>query len=60
MQTPFVLVAGATVFFSIPKSFTSGQQGSDKETIRQKVANIDYIGAVTLVCLLHLTGKLWS
>jgi MFS family permease len=49
MQTPFVLLAGTAVFFSIPKSFVSGPQSPDKETMRQKVAKIDYIGAVTLV-----------
>lgn len=49
MQTPFVLLAGTAVFFSIPKSFASGPQSSDTETIRQKLAKIDYVGAVTLV-----------
>ena len=49
MQTPFAFLAGAAVFFSIPKSFVSGPQSSDKETIRQKVAKIDYVGAVALV-----------
>jgi len=49
MQSPFTLLAGTAVFFSIPRSFVSGSQGSEKETIRQKVAKIDYLGAVTLV-----------
>ena len=49
MQTPFAFLAGTAVFFSIPKSFVSGPQSSDMETIRQKVAKIDYVGAVTLV-----------
>jgi hypothetical protein len=49
MQAPFASVAGIAVFFSIPKSFVSGPQSSDKETVRQKVAKIDYFGAITLV-----------
>jgi MFS family permease len=50
MQTPFAFLAGTAVFFSIPKSFVSGPRSSDTETIRQKVAKIDYVGAITLVC----------
>lgn len=56
MQTPFASLAGTVVFFSIPKSFVSGPEGSDKETISQKVVKIDYIGAATLVMPFTLTG----
>lgn len=51
MQTPFTFLAGITLFFSIPKSFVSGPRSSDKETLRQKMAKVDYVGAVTLVIL---------
>jgi len=47
-QTPLGLVAGLGVFFSIPKSFVTGPQGSDKLSLGTKLARIDYLGAVTL------------
>lgn len=47
MQSPLVLLGGICIYFSIPLSFTTGKK-SDL-TLRQKLARIDYLGAVTLV-----------
>jgi hypothetical protein len=47
-QTPLALASGVAIFFSIPKSFVTGLQESNKETPKQKLASIDYLGAVTL------------
>jgi hypothetical protein len=42
-------VAAAGLFFSIPKSFTSGKQDGTEDTIASKLAKVDYIGAIALV-----------
>jgi hypothetical protein len=42
-------VAGIGIFFSIPKSFTSGQKDIGDLSISQKLAKIDYLGAALLV-----------
>jgi hypothetical protein len=43
------ILAGFAVYFSIPKSFVSGPQGGPKETLGEKLAKVDYLGAVSLV-----------
>lgn len=44
-------MAGVGIFFSIPKSFTSGSDNATAtdKTFAQKLAGIDYVGAITLV-----------
>ena len=49
MQTPLSLGAGICIYFSIPKSFTTSISGPKKQSIRQKLARIDYAGALLLV-----------
>lgn len=49
IQCPLALVAGVGIFFSIPKSFTSGKHSNAEGSIRAKLAKIDYLGAFTLV-----------
>jgi MFS family permease len=51
IQAPLALVAGVAIFLCIPRSFTSGQNGTGKQSIMAKLASIDYLGAVTLVSL---------
>lgn len=53
IQSPLALVFGTGIFFSIPTHFTSGQK-DDGSSVRQKLARIDYLGAVTLVRPLSL------
>jgi len=50
IQGPLSLISGLGVFFSIPKTFTGGEEGEG--SIRVKLARIDYLGAFTLVCFL--------
>jgi hypothetical protein len=54
-QGPLGLIFGIGIFFSIPKSFTSGQKGAGEGTIMAKLSRIDYLGAVTLVHTLSLS-----
>ena len=43
-------LAGVGIFFSIPKSFTSGGPRSLKfKSLSEKLSEVDYLGAVTLV-----------
>ena len=51
MQTPLALVAGLCLFFSIPKTFTAGTVSLDKQSLGQKLARVDYAGAILLVKL---------
>ena len=58
IQTPLAIMAGIGIFFSIPKSFTSGYKEGGPQSIATKLAKIDYLGAVTLVgaffpCYIH-------
>lgn len=48
IQGPLSLISGFGVFFSIPKTFTGGDEGEG--SISAKLARIDYLGAFTLVC----------
>ncbi len=48
VQTPLALVFGTGIFFSIPKSFISGQENG-QGSIAAKLGRIDYLGAVALV-----------
>ncbi|KAH6674209.1 major facilitator superfamily domain-containing protein [Halenospora varia] len=62
IQSPFAVVAGLGIFFSIPKTFTSGSKDAGLDTIRQKLAKIDYLGAVILTLSLSsfLFGLSWA
>jgi MFS family permease len=48
-QSPLSIIFGVGIFFSIPKSFTSGQKGDGEGSIFAKLAKIDYLGAIALV-----------
>lgn len=48
VQTPFALIFGTGIFFSIPRSFTSGQEDG-QGSIAAKLRRIDYLGAISLV-----------
>jgi len=50
IQGPLSLISGMGVFFSIPKTFTGGEEVEG--SISAKLARIDYLGAFTLVCFL--------
>ncbi|KAK8045066.1 hypothetical protein PG993_005090 [Apiospora rasikravindrae] len=53
IQVPAGLIAGLGVYFAIPKSFSSGQDG--KETsVKEKLKKIDYLGAVVLTSTIVL------
>jgi MFS family permease len=54
IQGPLSLISGMGVFFSIPTTFTGGEEGEG--TISAKLARIDYLGAFTLVCFLLSVG----
>ncbi|TVY73222.1 MFS thioclapurine efflux transporter tcpA, partial [Lachnellula suecica] len=54
IQTPLAVIAGTGIFFSIPKSFTSGQKDVGDQSIAAKLAKIDYLGAATLTTCLVL------
>lgn len=47
IQGPLSLISGFGIFFSIPKTFTGGEEGEG--SISAKLARIDYLGAFTLV-----------
>ena len=50
MQAPFSVAGGLGLFFSIPKTFTSGQGVVDKgDSVGAKLKRIDYFGAVLMV-----------
>jgi MFS family permease len=49
IQTPLAFAAGVCIFFSVPSTFTGGLVSIEKQTILQKLARIDYLGAVLLV-----------
>jgi hypothetical protein len=51
IQSPLALTFGVGIFFSIPSHFTSGQK-DDGSFILDKLARVDYLGAITLVRLL--------
>lgn len=52
IQSPLALVAGLGVFFSIPKSFRSGQKEAGEVSVLSKLAKIDYLGALLLIATL--------
>jgi hypothetical protein len=49
IQSPLAVIAGIGIFFSIPKSFTGGQKHIGDLSVSQKLAKVDYLGAVLLV-----------
>ncbi|KAM0287232.1 hypothetical protein ACHAQH_000546 [Verticillium albo-atrum] len=53
IQAPVALAAGLGVFFSLPSSFKSGHESSEK-SIREKLARIDYAGSLVLVLTIIL------
>ncbi|KAK8017946.1 hypothetical protein PG991_007136 [Apiospora marii] len=53
IQVPAGLVAGLGVYFAIPKSFSSGQDGKEA-SIKEKLKKIDYLGAVVLTSTIVL------
>ncbi|KAG0646912.1 Efflux pump [Hyphodiscus hymeniophilus] len=48
VQSPLALIFGVALFFSIPKSFTSGHKNAGEGSIGAKLARIDYLGAFLL------------
>lgn len=48
MQVPLGICAAIGVYFSIPKSFTSGNHGKEG-SMYSKLKRIDYLGAFILV-----------
>ncbi|KAK8014639.1 Major facilitator superfamily transporter [Apiospora arundinis] len=55
IQVPAGIIAGLGVYFAIPKSFSSGQNGKEA-TIKEKLKKIDYLGAIVL----HYSSFLYS
>ncbi|KAK8116191.1 major facilitator superfamily transporter [Apiospora sp. TS-2023a] len=55
IQVPAGLVAGLGVYFAIPKSFSSGQDGKE-ESVKEKLKKIDYLGAV--ICSQALSAQI--
>ncbi|RAL66107.1 hypothetical protein DID88_005764 [Monilinia fructigena] len=53
-QSPLAIVSGIGVYFSIPKSFTSGQKSVGGGSISSKLAEIDYFGSLFLVTTIIL------
>ena len=49
MQSPLTIAAGFCIFFSIPRTFSASTSTFDKQTLRQKLARVDYLGAILLV-----------
>ena len=49
IQTPLAIMAGVSVYLSIPASFSSGDRSKKDEKLSTKLASIDYIGALLLV-----------
>ncbi|EEY14354.1 conserved hypothetical protein [Verticillium alfalfae VaMs.102] len=53
IQAPIALAAGLGVFLSLPSSFKSGHKSSEKP-VREKLARIDYAGALVLMLTIVL------
>ncbi|KAK8069480.1 Major facilitator superfamily transporter [Apiospora phragmitis] len=53
IQVPAGLIAGLGVYFAIPRSFSYGQDGKETST-KEKLKNIDYLGAVVLTSTIVL------
>lgn len=49
LQTPLAVVAGAALWLAIPSHFSAGR-GNNRDNIWKKLASLDYLGAVMLVC----------
>ncbi|RFU25288.1 hypothetical protein B7463_g11051, partial [Scytalidium lignicola] len=54
IQSPLAIMAGIGIFFSIPKSFTSGPKSSTDRPLTAKLAGIDYLGAISLTASIVL------
>ncbi|MCJ1438454.1 hypothetical protein MMC27_007844 [Xylographa pallens] len=54
MQSPLAIAAGLCIFFSMPKTFTTSTTTLDKQTLWQKLARVDYLGAILLTSSLTL------
>ncbi|QSZ36515.1 hypothetical protein DSL72_006395 [Monilinia vaccinii-corymbosi] len=48
-QSPLAIISGIGIYFSIPRTFTSGQKGVGGGSIAFKLAKIDYLGSLFLV-----------
>ncbi|KAJ8066954.1 hypothetical protein OCU04_004336 [Sclerotinia nivalis] len=53
-QLPLAVLSGIGIYFSIPKSFTSGHKSADGESITSKLAKIDYVGSLFLITTIIL------
>ncbi|CAD6444410.1 bbd831c8-eca6-4706-a2cd-64588a809f31 [Sclerotinia trifoliorum] len=53
-QSPLAVLSGIGIYFSIPKSFTSGHKTADGESITSKLAKIDYLGSLFLITTIIL------
>jgi predicted MFS family arabinose efflux permease len=67
IQSPISLLAGVSIFLSIPLTYTSKDNDYTHLTLREKLARIDYSGALLLIAtiilfLLGLSGPkiLWT
>ncbi|KAK5131870.1 hypothetical protein LTR08_000537 [Meristemomyces frigidus] len=47
-QAPISIIGGTVLLFSIPHDFTAGKKDTSGHTTLKRLANLDYIGAVTL------------
>lgn len=57
MQAPISVVAGTILLFAIPHDFTTGKKQDPSHSILTRLATLDYLGAVTLVCFPVLVHK---
>lgn len=54
MQAPIALTAGSVLFLAIPHDFTAGKKGASDQSTLQRLARIDYLGAITLTAAISL------
>ncbi|ESZ96002.1 hypothetical protein SBOR_3622 [Sclerotinia borealis F-4128] len=53
-QSPLAIISGIGIYFSIPKSFTSGQKSANEGSIASNLVKIDYLGSLFLVTTIIL------
>ncbi|MCJ1282556.1 hypothetical protein MMC26_001879 [Xylographa opegraphella] len=54
MQSPLAVAAGLCIFFSMPRTFTTSSPTLDRQSLWQKLARVDYLGAILLTSSLTL------
>jgi MFS family permease len=54
IQAPIALLSGAVLLLSIPATFTTGQQDDSKVPTLNRLAKLDYIGAISLTASIVL------